>query len=195
MGSAESGCRLAMAIPKKVQERIQTRLKSFQSILEQQKARDVSEADTVTLVKDMLSDIWGFDKYSDLTSEHLIRGTFCDLAVKIDGKLSFLIEIKAIGLDLKDAHLKQAVDYAANQGCEWVILTNGISWSLYQVLFKKPIDKREVSSFNLMSLNPKNEDDLEKLFLITKEGFTKNALHDYRDRKEATSRYGSPPSC
>lgn len=61
-------------------------------------------------------------------SEHAIRGTYCDLAVRIDGKLAFLLEVKAVGLDLKDQHVKQSVDYAANQGCEWVVLTNGIEW-------------------------------------------------------------------
>ena len=73
-----------MGVPKRVEDRIQGCLKQFQGILAQQKARDVSEADTVTVVKDLLSDLFGYDKYSELTSEHSIRGTFCDLAVKIE---------------------------------------------------------------------------------------------------------------
>ncbi len=44
----------------------------------------------------------------------MIRGTIYDLAVKLDGALALLIEVKAIGLDLKDQHIKQAVDHAAN---------------------------------------------------------------------------------
>ena len=44
-----------MPLPKRVAERIQSSLRQFQQILDAQKARDVSEADTVTLVKDMLS--------------------------------------------------------------------------------------------------------------------------------------------
>lgn len=178
-----------MSIPKRVADRFSSRIKPFQGILQQQKARDVSEADTVTIVKDVLSELFGYDKYSELTSEHSIRGTFCDLAVKLDGKLSFLIEVKAIGTDLKDNHVKQAIDYAANQGCEWVVLTNALQWRLYHVLFKKPIDKQEVACFDLSSVSAKNEDDLEKMHLITREGFTKNALTDYRDRKDATSRF------
>jgi hypothetical protein len=39
-----------------------------------------------------------------------------DLAVKIDDEIRFIIEVKAIGIDLKDAHVKQAIDYAANEG-------------------------------------------------------------------------------
>jgi hypothetical protein len=48
-----------MAITRKAADRIQSRLKSFQQILEAQRARDVSEADTVTIVKDLLSAVFG----------------------------------------------------------------------------------------------------------------------------------------
>lgn len=178
-----------MAVPKKVQDRIASSLKAFQGVLQQQKARDVSEADTVTVVKDLLCEIFGFDKYAELTSEHNIRGTYCDLAVKIEGRLVLLIEVKAIGVELKDQHVKQAVDYASNQGCEWVVLTNGIEWRLYHVLFKKPIDKQEIAQINLLTASARNEEDVERLYLITREGFSKSALADYRDRKDATSRF------
>lgn len=178
-----------MAVPKRVADRIDRTLKSFQGILEQQKARDVSEADTVTIVKDLLGELFGYDKYAELTSEHSIRGTYCDLAVKVEGKLAFLIEVKAIGTELKDSHVKQAIDYASNQGCEWVVLTNGIEWRLYHVLFKKPIDKQEIANFSLLKCSVKCDEDIEKMHLLTREGFTKSALADYRDRKDATSRF------
>lgn len=178
-----------MAVPKRVADRIERTLRAFQAILEQQRSRDVSEADTVTIVKDVLSEVFGFDKYAELTSEHSIRGTYCDLAVKVEGKLAFLIEVKAIGLELKDSHVKQAIDYAANQGCEWVVLTNGIDWRLYHVLFKKPIDKQEIAHFNLLTARARSDEDIEKMYLLTREGFTKSSLADYRDRKDATSRY------
>ncbi len=60
-------------------------------------------------------------------SEHAIRGTFCDLATKLDGNLSKrLIEVKAVVNRAQgSARQEQAVDYAANQGVDWVLLTNG----------------------------------------------------------------------
>lgn len=178
-----------MGVPKRVAERFASKLKTFQSVLQQQRDRDVSEADTVTLVKDILSEAFGYEKYAELTSEHSVRGTYCDLAVKLDGKLSFLLEVKAIGHDLKDSHVKQAVDYASNQGCDYVVLTNGIVWRLYKVLFKKPIDKQVITEFDLLDVSTKDDGDLERLFLLSREGFTKNALADYCDRKDATSRF------
>jgi hypothetical protein len=178
-----------MAIPKRVVERIQSKLKAFQAVLQAQRARDVSEADTVTIIKDVLSEMLGFDKYAELTSEHSIRGTFCDLAVQFDGKVQLLIEVKAIGLDLKENHVKQAIDYAANQGVEWVVLTNSIQWVLYHVLFRKPIDKVEVAKINLLEASARAEADIERLYLLTREGLSKNALSEYRDRQDATSRF------
>ena len=98
-----------MAVPNRVRERLLAGLKRLSPIVIQQKARDVSEADTVTVVKDILSDMLGYDKYAELTSEHSIRGTYCDLAVRTDGKLVLLIEVKAAGVALEDRHVKQAV--------------------------------------------------------------------------------------
>lgn len=178
-----------MSVPKRVADRIERTLKTFQGVLEQQKARDVSEADTVTIVKDLLSDVFGYDKYAELTSEHSVRGTYCDLAVKLDAKLAFLLEVKAIGIELKDSHVKQAIDYASNQGCEWVVLTNAIEWRLYHVVFKKPIDKEEIAHFNLQTARARSDEDLETMYLLTREGFTKSSLAEYRDRKDATSRF------
>jgi hypothetical protein len=40
----------------------------------------------------MLAGVFGYDKYSEVTSEFAIRGTYCDLAIKIDGALKTLIE-------------------------------------------------------------------------------------------------------
>lgn len=114
--------------PKKVLERLNATVKRYQSVLSAAKARDVGESDTVTIVVDMLADVFGYDKYAEITSEHAIKGTFCDLAIKFDGTLQLLIEVKAIGLELKENFVKQAIDYAANQGVDWVVLTNGAYW-------------------------------------------------------------------
>ena len=178
-----------MAITKKMAERLQSGLKRFGPILAAQRDRDVSEADTVTLVKDILSDAFGYDKYAELTSEHAIRGTYCDLAIQFDGRVQLLIEIKAIGSALQERHVKQAIDYASNQGVEWVVLTNGIEWVLFHVLFKKPIEKEEVVRLSLVEVDARTEEDLEKLYLFTRTGLCKDALTDYRDRQDATNRF------
>ena len=176
-------------VPKKVTDRIVAGLKRFQPILSSAKARDVGESDTVTIITDMLAEIFGYDKYSEITSEYSIRGTYCDLAIKLDGALQTLIEVKAIGIDLKDAHVKQAVDYAANQGVDWVLLTNGITWRVYHIVFAKPIDHELVIDIDFCALNPRNATDVELLYLWCKEGWQRSVLGDFHTQKQALSRF------
>lgn len=178
-----------MAIPAKVAARVAAGIKRFQPVLTAAKSRDVNESDTVVIVMDMLQEIFGYDKYSDITSEHAIKGTYCDLAIKFEGALQMLIEVKAIGLELKDNHVKQAVDYAANQGVEWVVLTNGVRWRIYKVIFAKPIDNELVVELNLLELNPKNEDHLDLVWLLAKEGWQKKGLGEYQMHRQALSRF------
>lgn len=178
-----------MTIPARVVERLAGGIKRFQPILSSAKSRDVNESDTSMIVTDILAEIFGYDKYSEVTRELCIRGTFCDLATRIDGKFQMLIEVKAIGLELKEAHVKQVVDYAANQGVEWVALTNGHVWKVFRVVFAKPIDAEPVLDIDLLALNAKNTDDLESLYLLTRESMLKSGLYAYHDHKQATNKF------
>lgn len=164
-------------------------MKKFQPILASAEDRDVNESDTVVIITDMLHEIFGYDKYSEITSEYVIRGTYCDLAVKLDGQIILLVEVKAIGLEIKDKFVKQAVDYAHNQGCEWVAITTGLRWRVYRVLFTRPIDKELIVDFDIGALNPRNKEDLERLWLLTKEGRQKGRLRDYAAQRRALSRF------
>lgn len=176
-------------VPVKVASRIAAGIKRFQPIVASARTRDVNESDTVVIVADMLSEIFGYDKYSEITSEHLIRGTYCDLAVKIGATLAFLVEVKAVGLELKESFVKQAVDYAANQGIDWVVLTNGSAWQAHKIGFAKPISNERVLDINFADLNPRNDEHLELLFLLSKEGWVRSKLGDYHNQKEALSRF------
>jgi hypothetical protein len=176
-------------IPKKVSDRLAEHHKNFAGIALSHKTRDVSEADTVTLVKDILAYMFGYDKYTELTSEFQIKGTFCDLAVKIGDRLKFLIEVKAAGVVLNDSHLRQAISYGASQGIEWILLTNALQWKLYRIKFAQPIDTEEVSSFELPALNVKNEDDQRKLFLLCREGLTSDAMDLFHQHAQLLNKF------
>lgn len=178
-----------MSVSAKVAARIAAGVKKFQPILAAAKARDINESDTVIVVMDMLSEIFGYDKYSEITSEHAIKGTFCDLAIKLDNALALLIEVKAIGLELKEAHIKQAVDYAANQGVEWVVLTNGVRWRIYKITFAKPIDHELVIELNMADLNPRTDEHVELVALLSKEGWQKARIGEYHTQRQALSRF------
>lgn len=173
----------------KVYDRLSIGIKKFQPILNTAKSRDVNESDTVIIITDMLSEIFGYDKYSEITSEFTVRSTYCDLAIKLDSKVAFLIEVKAVGLELKDNFVKQAVDYAANQGIDFVVLTNGVLWKVYKISFTKPIDQELVFEFDFLSLSHKNSDDIERLSLLSKEGWLKSFLYEYHSQKQALSKF------
>lgn len=178
-----------MPVSTRIATRISSELKRYQGILDTAKQRDVSESNTSAIVGDMLSDIFGYDKYHHVTREHAIRGTYVDLAVMVDEEIRFLVEVKAIGIELKDAHVKQAIDYGANLGIEWIVLTNGAIWRLYKIQFSQPIEKTLVFELDVLSAKPKNNDVVECLGSLCKEGFSKGSMSELHQQKQITSRF------
>lgn len=176
-------------VPKKVIERLTAELGKFQKVLQAARDRDVNEADTVTIVKDILSAMFGYDKYNEITSEFSIRSTFCDLAIRVDAKTKFLIEVKAIGLELKGNHLKQAVDYGANHGIDWVVLTNGFRWCIHRIKFERPINSQLVCDFNLLELKARDAAHQEILFLLCREGLAKAAIEEFHQYQLIVNRF------
>lgn len=177
------------SLPKRFSDRAKTALRRYQKILDSARARDVNESDTVVIVTDFMADALGYDKYADITTEFAVRSTFCDLAVKRGGRVQFLIEVKSVGTDLRDNHLKQAVDYAANQGVEWVLLTNGVEWRAHRVRFEQPIANDLVFAVNLLDPEARPQTTLERLYLISKEAGGVSEIEGYWRHREATSRY------
>jgi len=176
-------------MPKKVKERFSKKVPKFQKILSKAKNRDINESDTVNIITDMLEEVFGYDKYSEVTSEFEIRNTYCDLAIKLDEKIQFLIEVKAIGLDLKNNHMRQAINYAANQGITWVILTNGINWQIHKVRFEKPISHDLVANIDFVELSARTDKDQEGLYLIAKEGVQKDVREEFYEKIQNINKY------
>lgn len=101
----------------------------------------------------------------------------------------YLIEVKAIGSDLKENHLRQAVGYAANQGIEWVVLTNGACWQAHRVTFGKPITHEIVFELDFLNANLRDKEIRETAFLLTKEGMTKAAIARFHEERQALSKF------
>ncbi|MCB5185023.1 type I restriction enzyme HsdR N-terminal domain-containing protein [Methylobacillus gramineus] len=178
-----------MALSKRVTDRISSELKKYITILQEAQNRDISESDTVVIINDMLSDVLGYKKYTEVTTEFAIRGTYVDLAVKVNDEVRFLVEGKAIGLILKDNHVKQAMEYGAHHGIEWVVLTNGVIWRVYKVHFRQPIDQTLIFEINLLELGAKPISFVEQFGLLAREGFTQSSMNSYYQHQQITGKY------
>lgn len=176
-------------LPKKFTERVNASIKKYQRVALSHQKADVAEADTVTLVKDILSDVFGYDKYEELTSEHQIKATYCDLAIRVAGQLRLLVEVKSAGSSLADNHLRQVIDYGAHQGIHWVILTNSVEWRLIRIYVAHQISHEEVCRFNLTEVNPKNSEHLGQLYLFAKEGLSTDAMDAFHQQAQLFNRF------
>jgi hypothetical protein len=90
---------------------------------------------------------------------------------------------------LKDTYIKQAIDYAANKGVDWVVLTNGIVWRIYKVVFAKPIDRVLVCELNALTANCKGSEAIECFGNLSLEAFSKDQLSDWFHEKQITSKF------
>jgi len=138
------------------------------------KDRDAVEADTRTFVTDILVDVLGYDKYEELTAEYLVRGEFADIGVRVAGELRFFVEIKRITMPLKEQHLRQVKNYAANEGVEFVVLTNGIVWQVYHISNTTPIQETLLFEIDLLEQKPAEKE--AKLFPLSRNAITRGVL-------------------
>jgi hypothetical protein len=174
-------------LPTKLSERLAAGIHKYQPIIAEKLAGDkVNEADTSVLVTHMLEHIFGYDPLSEITGEFPVKTTKCDKAIKLDGEVKLLIEIKALHKQL-DPHAFQAAEYAAfaKQGIDWVVLTNASLWRVYKMLFEKPVDYELVFEFNFCDLKAKRADHIELLSLLTKESWHRDMLSEFDTKRQA----------
>lgn len=181
-----------ITINQKIKERYIKGIRKYKRILEKAKDADINESDTVTIITDIFENIFGYEKLTNITSEYAIKKTYCDLAIKTEGNLKFLIECKAIGLNLKSDFIRQATNYAANEGVEWVVLTNGIKWQIYNIEFTQPVENKLIAEFDFLELSSKNSSDFELLYYLSIEAnkkSSKSTLSDLKEQKAIVNKY------
>lgn len=147
--------------------------KSLTSLLE----RDAVEGDTRTFVTDMLVEGFGYDKYEELTAEYLVKGEFADIGIRIDKQIHAFVEIKRVSVALKDQHLRQVKTYAANEGVDWAILTNGRIWEVFHISNTTPLTHTLVFSVDLLSEQTPSQ-KVEKLWRLSREAMKRDVLID-----------------
>jgi hypothetical protein len=70
-----------------------------------------------------------------------------------------------------------------------VILSNGVTWKIFKIIFTKPIQNILVCEIDFLKLNHKNKDHIENIFLLSKEAISKDSLEEFYIQKQATNKY------
>jgi hypothetical protein len=152
-----------------------------------QKAHDLSmnESETSLRVSKFCIDVLGYDVFNDISREHAVKERNVDYAIKLDEKVEFFIEVKQAVLALKEKHIEQASNYAANAGVSWVLLTNGKNWNMYHLSFDEGIQISLVWSIDILEGDIK--DSVSKLSMLHKKNIKKGAHNDYFNKKKILS--------
>ncbi len=145
---------------------------------------NADESTARLMVNSFLNNVLGYTLIDEIKTEYMIRGTYVDYVIQLNKKIQFVIEAKATSLDLNDRHLKQAVDYAANEGVEWAILTNGRYIELHRVIFEKPIRSQKIFSYDLSDLSVMKTAS-KHIVNLTKRAVLKGELETYWKRFDA----------
>jgi hypothetical protein len=179
-----------MSMTKAVETRIKDFLKRYQPVIQEKKDNNDNESETSRVIEKILSDVFGYDPFLDITTEHKVRNKFCDYAIKKGNEVETMIEVKRIGQNLKEDHLEQVERYALNEGCDWAVLTNGQHWKIYALeLVSGRIQTQEVYAFDLLEMDCKNKSDIEMLYRLTKEGRSKGELDTHHQKKKARDQF------
>ena len=143
----------------------------------------LDESSTRIMINYFLSSVLGYKELEEIKTEYRIKDRYADYVIQLNKKKHFVVEVKAIDLDITEKHIRQAVDYASNEGIDWVLLTNGRTFWLYKVIFRKPITTKLVFHFDFMKKDIKYI--VENMFLISRAGVDKRELDAYWKRFEA----------
>jgi predicted type IV restriction endonuclease len=161
--------------------RIAQALTRYSNVLRVASERGINEADTAAIVKDMLADVLGYDKYLEVTSEYQVRGRYADFVVKRDEKPIFAVEVKAISRTLREHDLFQVLGYTANLGVYWAVLTNGQLWQCYRMEHGQTDPLFEVQ----VTAGEPDEEAVQRFYLLSKEAMWHGELNTAWEESQA----------
>src|SRR5258705_615609 len=150
-------------------------LKSYKKKFLDKNLTELDESGTRLMINSFLSDVLNYKPIEEIKTEYMIKGTYADYVIQINGVRHFLVEVKALSFHLSEKHLRQTINYGANEGIEWALLTNGKSFQFYKILFNKPIESRKVFEFDLSDAS-QFKLCVEVMQYITKDGIMNKGL-------------------
>lgn len=172
-----------MATANQLQE-LRNKLKDYKRKYLKKEFSALDESATRIMTNNFLTEILGYQELVEIKTEFRIRSEYADYVVQLKRKKHFVVEVKSIGLDLSEKHLRQSLSYAANEGIDWILLLNGREIQLYRVNFGKPVTTTLIYKLDLL-----NADDFKKcpelLWNLTKKAVERNELENFWKRTNA----------
>jgi len=161
---------------------IRKALKKYIPVLLKAQADNLNEADTVQRIVKVFEDVLGYDALEEITREASIKDKYCDLAIKIDGSVRLLVEAKSAGTTLRERHIDQAQNYAAHSNLPWVLLANGVQWTLFHLTFEEGIEATVAFDADLAA---DADRAAELLALLHRQSIAKGGLDEYWQHRSA----------
>ena len=103
-----------MATANQLQE-LRNKLKDYKRKYLKKEFSALDESATRIMTNNFLTEILGYQELVEIKTEFRIRSEYADYVVQLKRKKHFVVEVKSIGLDLSEKHLRQSLSYAANE--------------------------------------------------------------------------------
>jgi hypothetical protein len=170
------------------QQKLFAALKNYRKQFLESGLAELDESGTRLMINSFLSDVLGYKQLEEIKTEYMIKGTYADYVIQVNKTRHFLVEVKALSFELSEKHLRQTINYGANEGIEYALLTNGKSFEFYKIIFDKPISSRLVFAVELSDISGlKNATTY--LQHLHKDSVVKNSFKPLWNKCEATDPY------
>ena len=188
-----------MKIPSKIKKAIGLELKRFFPVIKNLKSRGTgtSEDDSRIVLNDILNDVLGYDKYTELRTEQREKAGRLDYVLKLTegpyaskkDKIDCVVEAKAVHHDLAPKYVDQTLTYCLTTNTKYFILTNVRQWHLYEI---KPAQKETrptaelIHEVDLTQLN--NIETLaEEFYILSRASYLAGNWKNVATLKQATN--------
>jgi len=172
-----------MLTPNQLKE-LTSDLRSYKRKYLKKEHAELDESATRIMINSFLTSVLDYVELEEIKTEYTIKGTYADYVIQIGNTRHVIVEVKAINLNLSEKHIRQATNYAANEGIDWVLLTNGRVFNLYRVIFARPVSSKLIFSLDLS--NPVDFKKCPKEFqYLHKKSVSRGKLENYWKRIQA----------
>ena len=161
-------------------------LREYRKKYLRKKFADIDESATRIMVNYFLCNVLGYEELVDIKTEYRIRDTYADYVIQTKRSKNFIVEVKAMQLDLNQRHIRQSVEYAVNEGIDWVLLTNGRQVQVYKIIFGKPVRHELFFDFDLTDLKQINKAG-QSIAYLSKKAVLKDELNELWQRQSEIS--------